>query len=60
MREKSFISFENFVNSYEKYIITAEEALQNIRDQQGLIGKILESGIYIARGLRNLRNMHEI
>ena len=53
MDERGFERLKAFLDKEGGNVITAESCLGKIRSSQGLGGRILEYGIYIARGIRD-------
>lgn len=54
MREKDFLRLEKFLIQNRQNVITTDFALRRVKKTQGIVGILLEYGIYGLRGLRRL------
>lgn len=52
MKEEDFIRLECFLKKNNHCVINSETALQNIKKGQGVVGCLLENGIFAARKIR--------
>lgn len=58
MKEAEFRRLEQFRQSCHGQVTTAENALKRTKRSQGIIGHLLEYGIYLARGVRKAVRKH--
>lgn len=52
MSERSFLRLERFLNNNNENIVSVDEVIDRVQMKQGITGKSLEVGIYIARAIR--------